>query len=323
MSAPVLPVAPAPEAANDRPADNHRSDARPPQSLGERFRAGQARRRRASVAVQRPGWFSYTFLIGVLLASIFPLYWSFLIGSGDASTITQRSISPIPGGNFFANAASVLNDPTVNFWKAIGNSIIVSTVVAASVVWFSTLAGFAFAKLRFRGKNGLLVFVIATMAVPTQLGVVPLFIAMTEFRLAGTLGAVILPAIVSAFGVFWMTQYLSQALPYELIEAARVDGASMIRTFWSVALPAARPAAAMLGLFIFIATWTNFFWPFIVLDRQDPTLPVALSLLQSNYFVDYSIVMAGVLLSTIPLLILFAVAGRHLVSGIMQGAVKG
>ena len=130
-------------------------------------------------------------------------------------------------------------------------------------------------------------------------------------------------AVVSAFGVFWMTQYLSQALPYELIEAARVDGASMIRTFWSVALPAARPAAAMLALFIFIATWTNFFWPFIVLDRQNPTLPVALSLLQSNYFVDYSVVMAGVILSTIPLLILFVVAGRHLVSGIMQGAVKG
>jgi len=196
-------------------------------------------------------------------------------------------------------------------------------VVSASVVLFSTLAGFAFAKLRFRGRNGLLVFVIATMAVPTQLGVVPLFIAMSQLQLAGTLSAVILPAIVSAFGVFWMTQYLSQALPYELIEAARVDGASMIRTFWSVALPAARPAAAMLALFTFIATWTNFFWPFIVLDRQNPTLPVALSLLQSNYFVDYSIVMAGVILSTIPLLILFAVAGRHLVSGIMQGAVKG
>lgn len=320
MSAPVLPVAPAPEAAE--PTTAH-ADAHPAPSWNARLKEANRRRRRAQVTGQRPGWFSYTFLIVVLLASMFPLYWSFLIGSGDASTITRREIVWWPGGNFLSNAAAVLNDPSVNFWRAIRNSIIVSTVVAASVVWFSTLAGFAFAKLRFRGKNGLLIFVIATMAVPTQLGVVPLFIAMSQLQLAGTLGAVILPAIVSAFGVFWMTQYLSQALPYELIEAARVDGASMIRTFWSVALPAARPAAAMLGLFIFIATWTNFFWPFIVLDRQDPTLPVALSLLQSNWFVDYSIVMAGVLLSTIPLLILFAVAGRHLVSGIMQGAVKG
>jgi cellobiose transport system permease protein len=167
-------------------------------------------------------------------------------------------------------------------------------------------------------------FIIATMAVPTQLGIVPLFIAMSQWlHLSGSLLAVILPALVTAFGVFWMTQYLTQALPDELIEAARVDGASMIRTFWHVGLPAARPAAAMLALFTFVATWTNFFWPFIILDSNNPTLPVALSLLQSNYFVDYSIVLAGVLLSTIPLLILFAVAGRQLVSGIMQGAIKG
>ncbi len=281
------------------------------------------RRRRGLVNGQRPGWKAYGFLTAVMLGSMFPIYWSFLIGSGDASTITRQDIVWWPGGNFIDNAIAVLADDSVNFWRAIGNSIIVSTVVSASVVLFSTLAGFAFAKLRFRGRNGLLIFVIATMAVPTQLGVVPLFIAMSQLQLAGTLWAVILPAVVSAFGVFWMTQYLAQALPYELIEAARVDGASMIRTFWSVALPAARPAAAMLALFIFIATWTNFFWPFIVLDRQNPTLPVALSLLQSNYFVDYSVVMAGVILSTIPLLILFVVAGRHLVSGIMQGAIKG
>ena len=97
----------------------------------------------------------------------------------------------------------------------------------------------------------------------------------------------------------------------------------MIRTFWTVGLVAARPAAAMLGLFTFVTAWNNFFWPFIVLDRQNPTLPVALSLLQSNYFVDYSIVLAGVILATIPLLMLFIFAGKQLVSGIMAGAVKG
>jgi cellobiose transport system permease protein len=177
--------------------------------------------------------------------------------------------------------------------------------------------------LRFRGKNGLLAFVVATMAVPAQLGIVPLFIVMSQIQLAGTLWAVILPAVVSAFGVFWMTQYLGQALPYELIEAARMDGASMIRTFWSIALPSARPAAAMLGLFVFIATWTEFFWPFIVLDRQNPTLTVALSMLQGSYFVDYSVVLAGVIISIIPLLLLFVLAGKQLVNGIMAGAVKG
>ncbi|MCL3860401.1 carbohydrate ABC transporter permease, partial [Actinotalea sp. K2] len=133
----------------------------------------------------------------------------------------------------------------------------------------------------------------------------------------------IVPAMVTAFGVFWMTQYLESALPYELIEAARVDGATMIRTFWHIAMPAARPAAAMLALFTFVGSWTNFFWPFIVLGSANPTLPVALQLLQASYFKDYSLIMAGVVAATIPLILLFALAGRHLVAGIMQGAVKG
>lgn len=281
------------------------------------------RRRPRAVRGSRPGWFIYGCLGIVLLASIFPFYWTLLIGSGTAYTIRDPNMSWIPGGNFFANAAKVMNDPAVNFWLALWNSIVSSALIALSVVFFSTLAGWAFAKLRFKGSNVLLVFVIATMAVPMQLGVVPLYILFSEIGWTGNLGAIIIPALVSAFGVFWMTQYIRQAVPDELIEAARMDGASSFRTFLTVGVPAARPAAAMLALFTFVSAWNNFFWPFIVLDRQSPTLPVALSLLQSNYFVDYSIVLAGVLLSTIPLLILFVFAGKQLVSGIMQGAVKG
>ncbi|QNE48285.1 carbohydrate ABC transporter permease [Glaciihabitans sp. INWT7] len=258
-----------------------------------------------------------------MVASVFPLYWSLLIGSGDSSTINDPNMSWWPGGNFFANAASVIGNQSVNFWKSLGNSVIVSSVVSASVVFFSTLAGYSFAKLRFRAKKGLLVFVIATTAVPTQLGVVPLFIAMSTFGWTGTLGAVIVPALVSAFGVFWMTQYIGQALPDELVEAGRIDGASMFQTFWYIGLPSARPAAAMLALFTFITTWTNFFWPFIVLNADNPTLPVSLATLQANYFIDYSIVLAGVLLATLPLIALFVIAGKQLVAGIMQGAVKG
>jgi cellobiose transport system permease protein len=271
----------------------------------------------------RPGWFVYGALGVVLLSAIFPFYWSYLIGSGDAYTIRDPNMSWIPGGNFIANALKVMNDPAVNFWTALWNSIYSSALIALSVVFFSTLAGWAFAKLRFRGGSVLLVFVIATMAVPTQLGVVPLYILFSDLGWTGNVGAIIIPALTSAFGVFWMTQYLRQSVPDELIEAARVDGASSFRTFLTVGLPAARPAAAMLGLFTFVTAWNNFFWPFIVLDPQSPTLPVALSLLQSNYFVDYSIVLAGVLLSTVPLLILFIFAGKQLVSGIMAGAVKG
>ncbi len=288
-------------------------------------RARDIRRRQRTIRIRgvRAGIWVYAGLGVVLLGSLFPFYWSLLIGSGDSSTINDPDMSWIPGGNFLENAATVANDPAVNFWRALGNSIFSSAVIAASVVLTSTLAGWAFAKLRFPGSKPLLVFVVATMAVPMQLGVVPLYILFADLGWTGNIGAVIIPAVTSAFGVFWMTQYLQQSVPDELIEAARVDGASMIRTFWTIGVVAARPAAAMLGLFTFVTAWNNFFWPFIVLDRSDPTLPVALSLLQSNHFVDYSIVLAGVLLSTLPLLLLFVFAGKQLVSGIMQGAVKG
>jgi cellobiose transport system permease protein len=269
----------------------------------------------------RPGFRVYAVLVVVFVSAAFPLYWSFIIGSGDASSLRERPWWP--GGNFIDNALQVVNNPAVNFWPALWNSIYSSFLIAASVVITSTFAGWAFAKLKYRGRNGLLAFVVATMAVPQQLGVVPLYVLFAELGWTGQIGAIIIPALTSAFGVFWMTQYLRQAVPDELIEAARVDGASMLRTFWTVGVVAARPAAAMLFLFVFVGAWNNFFWPFIVLDRQNPTLPVALSLLQSNYFVDYSIVLAGVVLATIPLLLLFVFAGRQLVSGIMQGAVKG
>ena len=269
---------------------------------------------------RRPGFVTYGLLGAVILGSALPILWSVLVASHDSTAIV-KGVPLIPGGNFFQNAATVLD--TIPFWKALWNSILVSSVTAASVVIFSSLAGFAFAKLRFRGSKALLVFVVATMAVPTQLGVIPLFIVMSKLGWTGTMGAVIIPGLVTAFGVFWMTQYLKDALPDELIEAVRMDGANMWQAFWHVALPAARPAAAMLALFTFVATWTNFFWPFIVLNAQNPTLPVALQQLQSARFVDYSVVLAGVVLSTIPLLIVFALAGRHLVAGIMQGAVKG
>ncbi|HYQ76374.1 carbohydrate ABC transporter permease [Cellulomonas sp.] len=287
-------------------------------------RAAQRKRNKTNGgADRRPGWVTYVVLGAFLLISAYPLYYTFLLSSSTSAEVAQNPVpSLIPGGEFLANLQRVF-DADIDLVKATGNSLVVAVITSLSVVFFSTLAGYSFSKLRFRGRGPLLVFVIATMAVPTQLGVVPLYIVMRELGLTGNLLAVILPAMVTAFGVFWMTQYLDSALPYELIEAARVDGASMFRTFWSVALPAARPAAAMLALFTFITSWTNFFWPSIVLGNQNPTLPVALKLLQAGFFQDLPLIMAGVVLSIIPLLLLFVVAGRQLVAGIMAGAVKG
>ncbi len=287
-------------------------------------RAARARRRRqARMGTGHATWVNYAVLAVAILIAAYPIYYAFLLATSDAQTIAQNPIpSLIPDSDFLDNVQRVLSSG-IQFWKALGNSVIVSVTTSLSVVFFSTLAGFAFAKLRFRGRGPLLVFVIATMAVPTQLGIVPLFIVVSKLGWQGNLLAVIVPALVTAFGVFWMTQYLESALPYELIEAARVDGASIFRTFRSVALPAARPAAAMLALFTFVQNWTNFFWPFIVLGSTNPTLPVATQLLQASYFKDYALIMAGVVMSTLPLIALFVVAGKQLVSGIMAGAVKG
>lgn len=287
--------------------------------------AARRRGQKGAGADRRPRWLTYVVLTVVLLIAVYPLYYAFLIASSTKEDVARNPIpSLVPGVHLLENMLSVVTSD-IGFWSALVNSLIVSTITALSVVLFSTLAGYSFAKLRFRGRGPLLVFVIATTAIPTQLGVVPLFLVMKQLHLIGTLPAVILPALVTAFGVFWMTQYLEGALPYELIEAARVDGASMFRTFWSIALPAARPAATMLGLFAFVANWTNYFWPLVVLGAVPgkTTLPVALKMLQAHYYADYSQVMAGVFVSVLPLLILFVVAGRQLVSGIMQGAVKG
>lgn len=268
----------------------------------------------------RPGFLTYGLLTTFFVAGAYPLWWSFVVGSSTTSALTSTWPPLLPGGRFWINLGEVLD--TVPFWLALGNSVIVSSVITLSVVTFSTLAGYAFAKLRFRGRDGLMVFVIATLAVPTQLGIIPLFILMKEFGWTGTLGAVIVPTLVTAFGVFFMRQYLVDVIPDELIEAARVDGATMIGTFWHVAVPAARPAMAILGLFTFMTAWTDYLWPLLVVP-QNPTLQVALSQLQSARYVDYTVVLAGAVLATIPLLVLFVAAGKQIIAGIMQGAVKG
>jgi cellobiose transport system permease protein len=279
-----------------------------------------ARKRKPMGMARRPGFLTYGILIALLAGGAYPLWWSFVVGSSPTSVLSQDWPPLMPGGQFWKNVAEVFD--TVPFWQALLNSVIVSGVITISVVTFSTLAGFAFAKLRFRGSNALMVFVVATMAIPTQLGIIPLFILMRQFGWTGTVGAIIIPTLVTAFGVFFMRQYLVNVVPDELIDAARVDGANTLSTFWHVAVPAARPAMAILALFTFMMAWTDFLWPMIVAP-QNPTLQVALSQLQSARYVDFSVVLTGAVLATLPLLILFVVAGRQLISGIMAGAVKG
>ena len=271
-------------------------------------------------ADRRPRLLVYLTLAGLALFSALPLYWSFVVASNDNSVLSEVPPPFGLGSNLLINLDRAFG--TVPFALALANSFAVSGAITISVVFFSTLAGFAFAKLRFRGRTALLLMVIATMMVPTQLGIIPLYMLMAKIQLTGSLYAVIMPSLVSAFGVFFMTQYLREAVPVELIEAARADGCNTTRVFWHVVAPAARPAAAVLGMLTFMTAWNDFFWPLVVLTPENPTVQTALSTLASGYVQDFSLSLSGTIIATLPLLVLFGLLGRHIIGGIMQGAVK-
>jgi cellobiose transport system permease protein len=272
------------------------------------------------------GPLTYLALVVTALLSIFPIYYMFVIGTRTNDALGTLPPVLTPGANLWDNATRLFDNPDAMFLVGLQNSLIVSTAVTVSVVFFSSLAGFAFAKLRFRGRNALLLTIIATMMVPTQLGIIPLYMIMASDTLQwdGRLQAVIVPALVTGFGVFMMRQYADQAVSVELIEAARVDGCSTFRIFISVVMPALRPAAAVLGLLTFLATWNDFIWPYAILRSGDnPTVMLSLNNLSNGYYNDMSQVFTGTALATLPLLFVFAIFGKQIIGGIMQGAVKG
>jgi cellobiose transport system permease protein len=286
--------------------------------------------RRAQRAVARrfesAGPLTYVFLLVVVAASIFPLYWSFVVASHDNAAVYAYPPKLLPGANLFHNIGRLFDSGvvSVDFGKALINSAVVASVVTATTVFFSALAGFAFAKLRFRGRKLLFLLVLATLVVPVQLGLIPLYIEMIHFGWLNSVKAVIAPNLVTAFGVFLMRQYIVGAVPNELIAAARVDGCSTWRVFWHVVLPAVRPIAVVLGLLTFMNTWNDFLWPYIVLSARNPTVQVAISDIATVAYVpDYSLILTGCLVSILPLLAVFLVLGRQIIGGIMQGAVKG
>ncbi|MEX3099664.1 MULTISPECIES: carbohydrate ABC transporter permease [unclassified Streptomyces] len=268
------------------------------------------------------GPIAYLILAVFTFFSLAPLIWTAIAASRDNSRLAQ---TPPPfwfGSNLFSNLDKAWTD--ANLGKAFLNTTIVAGTSSVTIVILSTIAGFAFAKLRFRGRGALMLIVIGTMMVPPQLSIIPLYMLVAELEWTDQLQSVILPSLVSAFGVFFMRQYLIQALPDEIIEAARVDGASSWRIIWHVVFPAARPAMAVLGMLTFVQSWNDFLWPFLVLSQTgNPTVQVALAGLGRGYTPDQSLIMAGAFLGTLPLLIVFALFGKQIVGGIMQGAVKG
>ena len=273
---------------------------------------------------QRTSPLSYLALATITFLSIFPFYWMFVVSSNTNAEISKSPPSLIPGGRFLIVAEKVMSAEGVYFNSALINTFIVGISIAVAQVVFSAIAGFAFAKLNFRGRKFFILFIVGTMMLPSQLGIIPLFMLVKNLQMIDTLYALIVPALVTAFGVFWMRQIIDAQVPNELLEAASIDGASVPRIFFGVVLPIIRQSSFVLGLFAFLAAWNDYLWPTIVLQNpRNFTLQVALTQLKPMYGLDYALQMGGAFLATAPLLILFIFVGRKLVSGVMDGAVKG
>jgi cellobiose transport system permease protein len=276
------------------------------------------RRRR----VGRVRWWTYLLLSLALLASVFPLYWMFVVASTDSSVAFEMPPEIVPGGNFPRLAELVFD--TVPFVRSLLNSALIATTIGVGHGLLCSVAGFAFAKLRFRGRNALFILVILTMTVPTQLSIIPQYMIISAFGWVDTLQAVVVPGLASAFGIFWMRQHIVASISDELLQAARIDGANSWDIFWRVVFPLVRPAAFVLGLLGFVTAWNDFLWPFIVLKSPEMfTVQIAIKALQNSYTIDLGLAMAGSFLATLPLLVVFLFVGRRLVAGIMDGAFKG
>lgn len=262
----------------------------------------------------------FLLLIG-LLVSVFPFYWMVVMSTNTTSAIYSVPPKVIFGGELWTNISHVLQN--IDFFQNFANTVIVACSLTVLVLFFCSLAGFTFAKFEFPGKKILFIILLATMLLPSGGALVASFVIMADLGWVGTFLPLIIPFMVTAFGIFWIRQYATTAIHKELIEAAKVDGCGHLRTYWTVALPALRPALAWLGLLTFIFAWNDYQWPLIVLtDPKTQTLQVAISNLNGIYSTDYSMVVAGTLMATVPLIIVFFFGARQLIANLSAGALK-
>jgi multiple sugar transport system permease protein len=202
------------------------------------------------------------------------------------------------------------------------NSVIVAVVTTAASLAINASAGYAFAKLRFRGRDRTFRALAAGLAIPVQVAMLPLFLMIKALGLVNNYGGVIIPGLSSIFGIFLVRQY-ALAIPDDLLDAARIDGAGEFRVFRSIVLPTIRPVLATLALWTFLATWNDFMWPLIVLsDDRRYTLPVALAGLMGEHAQDVELMMAGAVITVLPVLVLFLMLQRYYVEGVTEGSVK-
>jgi multiple sugar transport system permease protein len=259
-------------------------------------------------------------IIGAVL-TLAPLVWmvsASLMPSGDANTFPPPFF---PRRVTFEHYRDLLT--RLNLARSFFNSVLITLLATLGSVIVVSMAGYAFAKLRFRGRDPLFRGLSLALVVPAQVGMLPLFLLLRELGLVNTYAGAIIPYLASVFGIFMVRQYVL-SLPDELLDAARVDGAGEWRIFWAIVVPVIRPILVTLAAFTFLSAWNDFMWPLIVLtDGSKYTLPVALANLSGEHVQDTELMMAGSVITTLPALLVFLAFQRIYVRGILAGSLKG
>ncbi|MFF2409644.1 carbohydrate ABC transporter permease [Streptomyces sp. NPDC058092] len=261
------------------------------------------------------------FLVAGAVVSLVPFLWMAIAATHSTSDLFRSPPPFLPGGRLLDNLVRLQD--TIGFGRVLLNSVGIAVVHTVLSSLISAMCGYGLAKYRFRGRGLLLGAVLATMMIPFQVLLVPLFQMMASVGWIDSYQAVVLPFLANSFGILLMRQGFVD-FPDELLESARIDGAGELRTFYQVVLPCVRPQLGALVIFTFMAQWNSFIWPLLMLNSEDKyTVPVALNTLTGLSHVDYSGLMLGSLLATLPLMALFLLFQRQFVAGLLGGAVKG
>lgn len=255
------------------------------------------------------------------LATLAPLLWMLSVSLMQPGAAGQFPPPLFPADPTLANYRELFASQGMGIFLL--NSLLVSTLATMLALVFTLPAGYAFAKLRFRGRAATVQTLLALLLIPGQIGMLPLFLELKALGLVNSYAGVLVPWLAGIIGIFLVRQY-ALSIPDELLEAARIDGASEWRVFRHVVLPILRPAIATLAVFVFLGSWNDFMWPLIVLSDSDLyTLPVALASLGRERAQDIELMMAGSVVTTVPVLILFLALQRQFIGGLLAGSVKG
>jgi multiple sugar transport system permease protein len=253
---------------------------------------------------------------------LLPFFWMITASFKSLNEVIQIPPQWLPRQWDFRNYAEVFRQQPL-FGRYFLNSVIVAAVTVASVLITSSLAGYAFAKYNFRGKNVLFVFVLSTMMIPFQIRMVPLFVMVSGWKLLDTYPGLILPGLVDAFGIFLMRQFIA-SIPTDLIDAARIDGASEPGIFLRIILPLIQPALSALAIFTLIGNWESFLWPLLITNSDElRTLPIGLALFSGRYLQRFDLQMAAATIAVLPMVLAFFVLQRRFVEGFTLTGLKG